>query len=336
MVKKRGTQEFIKSYRPFQFSEMYNTFNKKALIKMLSSENRPHVYGFFGVSGGGKTTVARIVSLYLNCEHLNGDEPCLECSKCKAILKGCPDVIEVNVAGDSRKIAETESLISSLQYNPRMLKNKVIILDEIHKMTDSSQNALLKALEAERENLYFIICTTEKNGIIPALLRRITGEIIFRGLNDDDKADLFVEIIEQEKFDGKTEDAIKILSSIGNSPGVIVKAAHNFIMGNLELGDEEKLESDIRELCKKMIAGDISFINYYNNSIKSDKNNTTEKVRIAISGYFKGCLIRSSNYEEIKKFTKALDVITEQYFGGDAESRLLANLGKCFFLLGAK
>lgn len=335
MIKKRGTQEFIKSYRPMQFSEMHKTFNKKALITMLNSENQPHVYGFFGLSGSGKTTAARICSLYINCLDKKDNEPCLECRSCKAILNNCPDVVEVNVAGDSRKIQETENLISTFQYNPRNIPKKIIILDEIHKMTSTSQNALLKVLEEERNSIYFFFCTTEKKGIIPALLRRITGEIEFKGLNTDDKVDLFVSILNNEKFEADTDEVLKVLEKIGDAPGIVVKAAHNFIMGNTDIGQEEALEADVRELCKKIIKGDTDFIKYYINNIKSNKDNTPEKVRLSVSGYFKGCLVRSSSVSDIKKFTKALDYVTESYFANDAENRLLANLSKCFFIFGS-
>lgn len=328
MIKKRGKQEFIKSYRPFKFSEMYDTFNKESLIKMLYSENRPHVYGFFGTSGGGKTTTARIAAMAINCTDLKGTEPCLECPSCQAIINNCPDIIEVNVAKEGRKVGEIEDLIDTLKYNPRILKNKIVIFDEVHEMGKKAQNALLKVLEEERDNIFFFFCTTETKGAIGTLKRRITGEFNFRSLSDDDKISLFVEVLEKEGFEADTEDVQKVLERTENAPGLVVKAAHNFILGNVD-DSEEIFKEDARKMFAKVINGDRNFINDYL-LLKKNSENDAEKIRLAASGYFKGCMVRAvTSPAEFKKFTKFVDMIAVQYYGGDADNRLMANLAKC-------
>ena len=328
MIVKRGKHEFVKSYRPKLFSEAYNTFNKEALMKTLNSENRPHAYAFLGLKGTGKTSIARIIAKYVNCENIKNNEPCLKCNSCKMIEEGCPDIMEYNIA-QAREVKDAEAIAETFKYSPRFVKNKVVIFDEAHRMSDISGDVFLKEIESERENIYFIFCTTETKKVKGTILDRITGHFIFKGLSSDDKVQLFADILDNEKFETDNETLLKVLENTGDSPRQIAKAAQNIIIGNTDLVEDKEFENNTKKMFTQVIQGNSEFLNTYE-EIKKVKANTPEKIRLAASGYFKGCLKRSVNKKnDLIYFTKLLSTVTEQYFANDMESRLLANLSKC-------
>jgi DNA polymerase III gamma/tau subunit len=206
------------------------------------------------------------------------------------------------------------------------VKNKIIILDEVHKLSKTSQEALLKEVEAERTNLYFFFCTTETSGMLETLKDRATGQFIFKALTTDQKVDLFVGILNNEKFEAKTEDVLKILENVGDSARQVIAAAQNFISGNLTILQEDKFETDIKSLSTMIIKGDWKFLEYYAKNVQKQKDISHEKIRLSVAGYLKGCLLRADNNYE--RFSTALGIMTDPYYGPDIENRLIANMSK--------
>lgn len=138
----------------------------------LRSGNVPNVWLFVGVRGTGKTTVARIVSKSLNCEHPGEDgEPCGTCPSCRAIDSGNSlDVIELDAASHN-KVEDAQAIIEATKYAP-LGKCKVFILDEPHMFSTSAWNALLKTFEEPPANCYFILCTTEADKVPATIVSR--------------------------------------------------------------------------------------------------------------------------------------------------------------------
>ena len=120
------------------------------------------IYIFGGQYGGGKTTMARIVSLAVNCKHKDANgNPCLVCPECQAILKGsCADVIEMDGASNTG-VDDVRNLKDSMNYLPSEVSKKVYIIDEVHMLSKGAFNALLKMLEEPPKHVIIILCTTD-------------------------------------------------------------------------------------------------------------------------------------------------------------------------------
>lgn len=157
--------------RPRLLSEVKGQDAIKAqLAGMFASAKVPNAMLFVGPRGTGKTTIARIVSRYVNCEK-GGAEPCEECSSCKAILSGTSlDVVELDAASHNG-VSDVHQIIEQAQLAPNG-RYKVFILDEVHMFSDSAWNALLKTLEEPPQGVIFILCTTEENKVPATIISR--------------------------------------------------------------------------------------------------------------------------------------------------------------------
>jgi DNA polymerase-3 subunit gamma/tau len=194
------------------------------VLNSLGNNTYPQSVLFSGIHGTGKTTLARIVAMYLNCTESN--KPCGICNSCVSILnKSNQDVIEVNAA-DHRGINDIRSIIDRAQYAP-VGKSKVFILDEVHRLTIDAQNSLLKILEEPPNGVYFILATTEKEKLLPTILsrcqihdlRRVDTPTIVKRLvkiseseNKYLQNDVLMFIAEQAK--GSVRDAITLLEKV--------------------------------------------------------------------------------------------------------------------------
>lgn len=141
-------QVLARKWRPRSFREMVGqTHVLKALINALDSQRLHHAYLFTGTRGVGKTTIARIIAKCLNCETGISSTPCGTCSVCREIDEGrFVDLIEVDAASRT-KVEDTRELLDNVQYSPSRGRFKVYLIDEVHMLSTSSFNALLKTLE---------------------------------------------------------------------------------------------------------------------------------------------------------------------------------------------
>jgi DNA polymerase III subunit gamma/tau len=166
-------QVLARKWRPRSFSEMVGqTHVLRALINALDSQRLHHAYLFTGTRGVGKTTIARIIAKCLNCETGISSTPCGVCSVCREIDEGrFVDLIEVDAASRT-KVEDTRELLDNVQYSPSRGRFKVYLIDEVHMLSTSSFNALLKTLEEPPPHVKFLLATTDPQKLPVTVLSR--------------------------------------------------------------------------------------------------------------------------------------------------------------------
>lgn len=152
----------------------------RTLKNGLASGRMANVYLFCGPRGTGKTSTARILAKALNCEGTADNphsgptaEPCCQCSACRSIAEGsCLDVLEIDAASNTQVDKIREFIVDKVQFAPAQVRYKVYIIDEVHKLSDSSFNALLKTLEEPPKHVVFILATTDPEKIPATIISR--------------------------------------------------------------------------------------------------------------------------------------------------------------------
>jgi len=162
-----------RKWRPKNFSELVGqTHVSQALTNALDQQRLHHAYLFTGTRGVGKTTIARIFAKALNCEQGVSSQPCGTCSVCLAVDEGrFVDLIEVDAASRT-KVEDTREILDNVQYAPTQGRYKVYLIDEVHMLSKSSFNALLKTLEEPPEHVKFLLATTDPHKLPVTVLSR--------------------------------------------------------------------------------------------------------------------------------------------------------------------
>lgn len=203
-----------RKYRSKNFDELVGQEAiKRTLTNSLLSGKISHAYLFSGPRGTGKTSVARLFAKALNCEEGIG-HICNHCSNCVAVNDGShPDIIEIDAASNSG-VEEVRTLIEQVKYSPIKGTKKVYIIDEVHMMTNSAFNALLKTLEEPPEYCVFILCTTEPYKLLPTILSRCQ-RYEFKKISDDELRKLLLRVLLAEKVTC-TEPALRLIIELSN------------------------------------------------------------------------------------------------------------------------
>lgn len=310
----RGKKAINERYRPMRLSELIgNEQNKIRLTKWMErGEERSRSLLLSGMTSGGKTTTARILAMGLNCEKGDTVEPCLECSSCKSAMEGTAfHIIEHNMADANTKEAAGE-IVSSMYESCITGRNKVYILDEVQKLTNSSQNLFLKAVENPPAGVYIIFCTTEEDALI-APLRNRCERYKYTLPSKDDIASLLGEVTKQEKMELTKEQKIEFFQKAqGKSYREILFDLGQFQAGiefaQMEGKIEEKPKIDLFNIAKQVIyKGDF---NTYKKAIQSGENLEFESLR-CIMRTLASKKIEECGFENIRQAALYYDIFMD-------------------------
>ncbi|WP_431028558.1 DNA polymerase III subunit gamma/tau [Lysinibacillus sp. LZ02] len=204
-------QAFYRVYRPQSFREMSGqTHVKRTLQNALLASKTTHAYLFSGPRGTGKTSTAKIFAKALNCENAPANEPCNECATCLSITEGShTDVIEFDAASNSR-VEEMRDIIEKVRFAPAAARFKVYIIDEVHMLSTSAFNALLKTLEEPPEHAVFILATTEPHKL-PATIISRCQRFDFKRLSTQDILERMKVVLEDINLPFE-EQALKVIA----------------------------------------------------------------------------------------------------------------------------
>jgi DNA polymerase-3 subunit gamma/tau len=207
-------QVLARKWRPQNFSSLVGQGPIVTALRNALKEGRiAQAYLFSGIRGVGKTTAARVLAKALNCEKGPATDPCNECTACIEITRGSDmDVIEVDAATYS-KVEQVRELTESLKYGPARDRYKVVVLDEVHRLSRQAFDALLKIVEEPPPHLVFIFATTEIEAVPATILSRCQ-EFHFRRVPASEVASLLREICISEDIEA-SEAALRLIARAG-------------------------------------------------------------------------------------------------------------------------
>lgn len=210
-----GYIALYRKYRPNTFSNIIGQENvTKILRNQIKNGKISHAYLFSGTRGTGKTSAAKVFARAINCLNPHDGEPCNECDVCKGILNGTiTDVIEMDAASNN-SVENIRQIRQEVVYATVDVKYRVYIIDEVHMLTTSAFNALLKTLEEPPANVVFILATTEQHKIPVTILSRCL-KFEFNRLSEEDLYKRIKFVLESENVEYEDE-ACKYIATLAD------------------------------------------------------------------------------------------------------------------------
>ena len=233
-----------RKYRPHNFKELVGqTHTIRTLVNALDSDNLHHGFLFTGTRGVGKTTIARIFAKSVNCEEGVSSNPCGKCATCIEIDKGqSVDLIELDAASHTG-VDHMREILDNAQYTPTKNLYKIYLIDEVHMLSKSSFNALLKTLEEPPSHIKFLLATTDPKKLPITILSRCL-QFNLNKLSHDEILNHLKFIMNEEKlkFD---DNALSKIAEFGNGS---MRDALSLLDQSISYGNGSVEENDLKEM----------------------------------------------------------------------------------------
>ena len=237
-------QVLARKWRPKTFADLVGQQHVvKALQNALDKGRLHHAYLLTGTRGVGKTTIARILAKSLNCENAQHGEPCGQCQSCRDIDAGrFVDLLEIDAASNTG-IDNIREVLENAQYAPTAGKYKVYIIDEVHMLSKSAFNAMLKTLEEPPEHVKFILATTDPHKVPITVLSRCL-QFVLRNLTPQQVADHLTHVLKTEKIVYEPS----ALALLGRAAQGSMRDALSLLDQAIAMGSGSVKETDVRDM----------------------------------------------------------------------------------------
>ncbi|OFR70569.1 DNA polymerase III subunit gamma/tau [Neisseria sp. HMSC069H12] len=237
-------QVLARKWRPKTFADLVGQEHVvKALRNALDEGRLHHAYLLTGTRGVGKTTIARILAKSLNCENAVHGEPCGQCESCMQIDSGrYVDLLEIDAASNTG-IDNIREVLENAQYAPTVGKYKVYIIDEVHMLSKSAFNAMLKTLEEPPEHVKFILATTDPHKVPITVLSRCL-QFVLRNMTTQQVAEHLAHVLDRENVPYQPQ----ALQLLGRAAAGSMRDALSLLDQAIAMGSGKVAEQDVRQM----------------------------------------------------------------------------------------
>lgn len=308
-----GYLALYRKYRPTTFEEVIGQKHIVTSLKnQIVNDQISHAYLFTGTRGTGKTSIAKIFARAINCETPENSSPCGNCNTCKALIDPSNlDIIEIDAASNNR-VDEIRDLREKVKYPPVNGRYKVYIVDEVHMLTDSAFNALLKTLEEPPKHVVFILATTEVQKLPATILSRCL-RFDFKLLENEEIEGLLKHIFDDSKIKYDNE-SVSLIARLGEGSvrDALSVAEMCVAYTNKNITYNDVIDA-VGAIDRKVLSNLSSYVlNGEVNSILNTVNLILEKGKVVsqlakdLAGYFRDLAVvkTCNNFADILKYPK--------------------------------